>query len=144
VEHLVSDDVFRVGINPMDVLKALDIAVLLPSAGSYHGMNNARIIANILLTIKKKKGFKLTIEFCQRNLNLDEWSAAFDVFRPVLEVFEQEGGRVRISVWCVGWGTSIRTVRCDVNDAIKHPESNWRRKAIAYFESVRPSLEVTA
>jgi hypothetical protein len=69
--------------------------------------------ANILLTIKNKNGFKLTIEFCQRKLKLDEWSAAFDVFRPVQEVFEQEGGYVRISVWYMGLGPSNKTVRWD-------------------------------
>ena len=91
VEHHISADVFGVGVNPVDVLKAFDIGLLLVPRGAYiheHSTKGWPDIVNSLLKIKNKNGFKLNIQFEQRGLSLNVWPAAFDMFRPVLEAFE--------------------------------------------------------
>jgi hypothetical protein len=49
-----------------------------------------------LYRIKKKSGFRLTVELCQWTIDLDRWEEAFNIFKPMLTRFENEGAHVLI------------------------------------------------
>jgi hypothetical protein len=136
VERSVSFDDLHIGINPAHALGEMGIIYIpLPvHLDKPNELNDPSDIANVLLRINNKRGFKLSIGFYYPELEPDLWTTAFNVFRPILEAFEQEGAHVRLYVTYAKYGYS--TLSWDVNNAIKHSESNWREDAKEYSGTV--------
>jgi hypothetical protein len=130
-ERVLRNDSFNVGIIPADILREFEMEYTM----EWLPKNSEEVqkFVDDLLSIKKKKGFDLEIRLRQNKFKLNPWPRAFDMFRPVLEGFEQEGGRVRIYYEddCTGNQT------IELNEVIKNPGSDWKAHAIKFFESVR-------
>ena len=109
-----------------------------------------------LLKIPKKAGLRFTIGLHQKRIRLNLLQKMFPDVRTLLDAFEAKGADVHILFVyrILGYDeddghhdedadrdndktkffTPIGT--WDLNEAIKHPESNWKEKLVAFLESV--------
>ncbi|KAF2124972.1 hypothetical protein P153DRAFT_370296 [Dothidotthia symphoricarpi CBS 119687] len=93
-------DPFGTHIEPVKFLRKLKIILninqlALEDGGSIDVESRMKQFAP-LLTIRKKKGFRMTVVLSQQKVILNLWPVVFSVFKPTLEAFEKEGGHVRI------------------------------------------------
>jgi hypothetical protein len=108
-----------------------------------------RVVIEPLLKIQKKAGFKLTIELEQKRIRLNMLQQIFPAMKTILDAFETKGANVCVLFVYTrpdydknsGEVGDFKTVTpfegWELNDAIKHPESDWKEKLVAFLGSVR-------
>ncbi|KAI4923408.1 hypothetical protein J4E85_008446 [Alternaria conjuncta] len=87
-----------------------------------------------LLSIKKKRGFMLTIRVLQKYVRLNVWQRIFDMCRDTVAIFEKEGARVRVQFVYNSFHPR-RVPKYDMLPGLRHPESNWREDAVRFFDN---------
>jgi len=141
VERLVTADAFFVGLNPADVLRKLTLeldmeGLLLSPDGDFAADPSiARHYLGLLSKIKNKRGFDLNVILSQRRIRLNLWPQAFDLIRPVLNEFENEGACVHVT-WNHDEGEAIR----DVKSLVKELPVGWKKDVISFLDDVSRSV----
>jgi hypothetical protein len=134
----VTRDSFYVQLNPATVLRALnlklDLTPFVLTDKDEDILQREKHIAT-LLRIKRKTHFRLHIVLQQVGIRLNLWSAAMELFRPVIETFEREGACVNVKFRYRNhsWRDVIEF---DMMPTLKNPDSDWRAQAVAYFTNV--------
>jgi hypothetical protein len=106
-----------------------------------------RAIVDPLIKIEKKAGFKPNVELNQKRIRLNLLPQIFPDLKTILHAFEEQGADV-----CIlfdyryqdddddGDDEDLKhifpTKSWELNDAVKHPEGDWKDKLIAFLESV--------
>jgi hypothetical protein len=141
-------DSFQVGLDPATILRTLAIClddtelILGHRHSAFKDAISRRDAFDCLLRIKKKHGFQLSFQIGQDTIRLNLLPEIFDLLRPVVEVFEQEGAHVRVlTTYSLFYSNSADDEGMDVHTDIKHlvrsyDPATWKRTIIEYFDGV--------
>ncbi|KAI4927983.1 uncharacterized protein J4E92_005464 [Alternaria infectoria] len=149
---VICKDNFQVGLDPSTALREITIEVSDTSLALGHKDSNfkdatsRREAFNLLLRIKKKAGFKLSLTIHQDCIRLNMWPEILELLRPIVKVFEQEGAHVSVKSdydpsgpHCIDVGPGVST---DLAHLVRNydPET-WKQSTkqslIDYYEEVR-------
>jgi hypothetical protein len=141
-------DSFQVGLDPATILRTLAIClddtalILRHKHSAFKDAISRRDAFDCLLRIKKKHGFQLSFQICQDTIRLNLLPEIFDLLRPIVEVFEQEGAHVRIfTTYSPFYSNSADDEGVNIHTDIKYlvrsydPET-WKPAMIEYFDEV--------
>ena len=133
LERLVCHDIWDVGLIPADVLRSL--YVRLPD-NAIDDPAQAETLVKVLMSINKKKGFSLEIEFVQEEVKLNLWVPWIELLRPVLQAYEREGGHLHFK-----WGHPYNRyddIEFDLTEVLRDTSGSeqWRQDAREYLDSL--------
>jgi len=150
----ICKDTFGVGLDPATALRKLTIEVsdtslvLSHEHSDFKDATSRQDAFNLLLRIKKKRGFKLEINILHDCIRLKMWPEILGLLQPIVKVFEQEGAHVSaLSSYdphrtnCIdedpGVGTDMERLIRTYDPATW--EQSVKQEMIDYFEGVRRS-----
>ena len=98
----ICKDTFGVGLDPATALQKMVIEVpdtslvLGHEHSDFKDATSRQDAFNLLLRIKKKRGFKLEMKIYHDCIRLNLWPEILNLLRPIVKVFEQEGAHVSV------------------------------------------------
>ncbi|KAI4923409.1 hypothetical protein J4E85_008447 [Alternaria conjuncta] len=98
----ICKDTFGVGLDPATALRKMTIEVpdtslvLGHEHSDFKDATSRQDALNLLLRIKKKRGFKLEIRIYHDCIRLNMWPEILGLLQPIVKVFEQEGAHVSV------------------------------------------------
>ncbi|KAH7111855.1 hypothetical protein B0J11DRAFT_585783 [Dendryphion nanum] len=145
---LVYDDVFKVGLKPETVLRAMNIklkmgCLVLKNEPDYTPLEEIELSFLPLLDIKRQEGFNLNIELSQRHIRISIWREFIDMLRPIILQIESMGASVDI-IWSYdGRGGGLfdepipfsKEIQNSVRHSIQQPRSDWKEHLIQHLDS---------
>lgn len=102
LERYLHEDVFKVGINPLEHLRGLEIHFYIDKLRAEGDRGRPLSVADMgtslssLLQIVRKKGFWLEIRLEMKRIIFNPLHELFQWLRPIIETLETEGGRVAV------------------------------------------------
>ncbi|KAI4639416.1 hypothetical protein J4E93_009244 [Alternaria ventricosa] len=135
LDYVIRGDAFSVGLDTTTVVRKLTLRLTTDGFLRNKGKDTSesKRTVDALLQIKNKANFKLRLRLEQSYLQLNPWFTVFEIFRPMIEKFEEEGADVRLLL--VYAQDLIPKLVFNMLPALKNPESNWREEAARHFDS---------
>ncbi|KAI4673674.1 uncharacterized protein J4E88_008730 [Alternaria novae-zelandiae] len=135
LDYVIRGDAFSVGLDTTTVVRKLTLRLTTDGFLRNKGKDTSesKRTVDALLQIKNKANFKLRLRLEQSYLQLNPWFTVFDIFRPMIEKFEEEGADVRL---LLVYAQDLKPkLVFNMLPALKNPESNWREEAARHFDS---------
>ncbi|KAI4696983.1 uncharacterized protein J4E84_000107 [Alternaria hordeiaustralica] len=148
----ICKDTFGVGLDPATALRKMVIEipdtslVLGHEHSDFKDATSRQDALNLLLRIKKKRGFKLEIRIYHDCIRLNMWPEILGLLQPIVKVFEQEGAHVSVQSDYDPNRTDSMDEDPGVNTDMEHlirtyDPTTWEQSMkpglIDYFEGVR-------